>query len=33
MTKTLQGILDGHLQSHIEELMPWSFQSASSLAA
>ena len=33
ITKTLQAILDGHFQSRIEELMPWSFQPASSLAA
>ncbi len=30
---TLQAILDGHPQSRIEELMPWSFASASTRAA
>jgi len=29
----LQAILDGHPQSRIDELMPWSFVAASSLAA
>jgi hypothetical protein len=33
ITKTLQAILDGHPQSRVEELMPWSFQPVSSLAA
>ena len=33
ITNTLQAILDGHPQSRIEELMPWNFQPASSLAA
>jgi hypothetical protein len=33
ITKTLQAILEGHPQSRIEELMPWNFQPASSLAA
>jgi hypothetical protein len=33
ITKTLHAILDGHPQSRLEELLPWSFQSASSLAA
>jgi hypothetical protein len=33
ITKTLQAILDGHPQSRVEELMPWNFQPASSLAA
>ena len=33
LTETLQAILDGHSQSRIEELMPWRFQTVSSLAA
>ncbi|MFA6207528.1 MAG: IS66 family transposase [Methylocystis sp.] len=33
IAKTLQAILDGHPQSRIDELMPWSFVAASSLAA
>lgn len=33
IAKTLQAILDGHPQSRIDELMPWSFVTASSLAA
>jgi hypothetical protein len=33
LTETLQAILDGHPQSRIEELMPWRFQTVSSLAA
>ena len=33
ITETLQAILDGHPQSRIEELMPWRFQTVSSLAA
>ena len=33
ITNTLQAILEGHPQSRIEELMPWNFQPASSLAA
>jgi transposase len=33
ITETLKAILDGHPQSRVEELMPWSFQPASSLAA
>jgi hypothetical protein len=33
IAKTLQAILEGHPQSRIEELMPWNFQPASSLAA
>jgi hypothetical protein len=30
---TLRAILDGHPQSRIDELMPWRFQTSSSLAA
>ena len=30
---TLEAILEGHLQSRIEELMPWRYQKPSSLAA
>ena len=30
---TLQAILDGHPQSRIEELMPWSFRTVSSRVA
>lgn len=30
---TLRAILDGHLQSRIEELMPWRFEQPSSFAA
>jgi len=33
ITNTLQAILDGHPQSRVEELMPWNFRPASSLAA
>jgi len=33
ITNTLQAILDGHPQSRVEELMPWNFHPASSLAA
>jgi len=33
ITQTLQAILNGHPRSCIEELMPWSFVTASSLAA
>jgi transposase len=33
ITETLQAILNGHPQSRIEELMPWRFQTVSSLAA
>ena len=33
ITKTLQAILNGHPQSRVEELMPWNFHPASSLAA
>jgi len=33
IAKTLRAILDGHPQSRIDELMPWSFVAASSLAA
>ena len=33
IAKTLQAILDGHPQSRIDELMPWSYVTASSLAA
>jgi transposase len=33
ITDTLQAILDGHPQSRVEELMPWNFHPASSLAA
>jgi transposase len=33
ITETLKAILEGHPQSRIEELMPWNFQPASSLAA
>ena len=32
-TKTLQALLDGHPKSRIDELMPWNFEVASSLAA
>lgn len=32
ISKTLQAILDGRPQSPIDELMPWSFVTASSLA-
>ena len=30
---TLRAILDGHPQSRIDELVPWRFQTSSSLAA
>ena len=30
---TLSALLDGHPKSRIEELMPWQFRKASSLAA
>jgi hypothetical protein len=33
ITETLNAILQDHPQSRIEELMPWNFQPASSLAA
>jgi transposase len=33
LTHTLQAILDGHPRARIEELMPWRFQTVSSLAA
>ena len=33
ITETLQAILNGHPQSRIKELMPWRFQTVSSLAA
>ncbi|MBG0792845.1 transposase domain-containing protein [Methylocystis sp. H62] len=33
IAKTLQAILDGHPQSRIDELTPWSFVAASTLAA
>jgi transposase len=33
LAATLQAILDGHPQNRIEDLMPWHFQTASSLAA
>jgi transposase len=33
ITETLQAILDGHPQNRIEQLMPWRFQTVSSLAA
>ena len=33
LTNTLQSLLDGHPQSRIDELMPWSFAVAPSRAA
>ncbi len=33
ITETLRAVLDGHPKSRIEELMPWHFRKASSLAA
>ena len=33
LAATLRAILDGHPQNRIEDLMPWQFQPASSLAA
>jgi transposase len=33
IAETLRAILDGHPRSRIEDLMPWHFRKASSLAA
>jgi transposase len=33
LTETLRALLDGHLKSRIDELMPWNFRTTSSLAA
>jgi len=33
IAETLRAILDGHPRSRIEDLMPWHFPKASSLAA
>ncbi len=33
LADTLRALLDGHPKSRIDELMPWQFRTASSLAA
>lgn len=33
LAETLRALLDGHLKRRIDELMPWNFRNASSLAA